>query len=123
MSTKRRKVSHEPGALKDVSIKAPKTKSKSQPAPKPKEPSPAPSSDAESETIDDAPAEEVEVAGPKSFADLVWELPFNYFQGTKTDRLARESSIHYAMPATGLVTKNRHPSRSSQSPPLCKAAT
>ncbi len=123
MSTKRRKVSHEPGALKDVSIKAPKTKSKSQPVPKPKEPSPAPSSDVESETIDDATKADNEDDAPKSFADLVWARSIYCSQAVRTNGFARELSIHSARPASGWATRSRHPFKSSQFPSPCKDAT
>jgi ATP-dependent RNA helicase DDX47/RRP3 len=72
MSTKRRKVSHGDGAIKEASAPVPKPKSKTQSAPKPTEPSPPPtSSDAESATIDDVPGEGSGNSAPKSFKDLV----------------------------------------------------
>lgn len=73
MSAKRRKVSHEAGAIKDASIQAPKTKSKSQPASKPKEPVPSPSDDDESVTIDNASGQGNGEPAQKSFQDLVCE--------------------------------------------------
>ncbi|KXX78502.1 ATP-dependent rRNA helicase RRP3 [Madurella mycetomatis] len=63
MSTKRRKISHDPGALKDDSIET-------KPTPKAKVASPTQSSDAESTTVDDASKQQNGDAAPKSFADL-----------------------------------------------------
>ncbi|GAB1319383.1 ribosomal RNA processing protein [Madurella fahalii] len=70
MSTKRRKISHDPGSLKDASIEATKAKLKTKPAPKAKAASPPPSSDAESTTVDNPSKPENGDAAPKSFADL-----------------------------------------------------
>ncbi|KAK4151003.1 P-loop containing nucleoside triphosphate hydrolase protein [Chaetomidium leptoderma] len=70
MSTKRRKVSRETGAIKEASVEIPKTKSKPRSAPKPEEPSPPPDSDAESATLDDAPDQGNGEPAPKSFQDL-----------------------------------------------------
>lgn len=71
MSTKRRKIAHDSGTLKDDSIEITKAKLKSKSAPKAKVASPTQSSDAESSTVDDTSKQENGDAAPKSFADLV----------------------------------------------------
>ncbi|KAK4234825.1 P-loop containing nucleoside triphosphate hydrolase protein [Achaetomium macrosporum] len=70
MSTKRRKLSHEDGAIKEASVSAPKAKSQSQPTSKSNEPAPSSGSDAESATIDNSSRQENGDAAPKSFRDL-----------------------------------------------------
>ncbi|KAK4044134.1 P-loop containing nucleoside triphosphate hydrolase protein [Parachaetomium inaequale] len=70
MSTKRRKTSHENGAVKEASVQPPKTKPTPQTVPQPSEPSPTPGSEAESETMDNTSGEGNGDAAPKSFQDL-----------------------------------------------------
>jgi ATP-dependent RNA helicase DDX47/RRP3 len=86
MATKRRKVSHEDGAIEEASVSVPKTKSKHQPAMAPKSNDPVPSSgsDAESATVDDASRQKNGDAAPKSFRDLVCDT-FAVYIGVATN--------------------------------------
>ncbi|KAL2165611.1 hypothetical protein VTG60DRAFT_4249 [Thermothelomyces hinnuleus] len=70
MSTKRRKVSHENGAVKGTSVEAPKAKSKTEPIPSSNEPPHNAGSDAESATVDNASREGNGKSVVKTFRDL-----------------------------------------------------
>ena len=121
MSSKRRKMSHESGAVKEASIQTPKTKSKPQTVPQPSEPSPTPSSEAESETMDNTSGEGNGEAAPKSFQDLVCDT-HRLLAGVTTDSVARASSTPSATPATALDTRSQLQSSRSRSRLPCKTA-
>jgi len=119
MSSKRRKVSHEAGAIKDASIQAPKTKSKPQPAPEPKEPVPSPSDDDESVTIDNASGQGNGEPPQKSFQDLV-RVGLEQLPIIGTDNIGRALSTPSATPVSNWDTRSPHPFKSRQSRLPCK---